>query len=88
MADADQTAPVFSFDGAWPFTGDVKVNGQQVQSVNGFTVSASPDGIPVVTLTLVGPGALKLLLGAAEVQVDDQTRQALQSLGWTPPQGM
>lgn len=86
MADADP-APVFEFDGAWPFTGAPKVNGSEVACVNGFTVSASPDGIPVVTLTLVGPGALRLLLNSAQTVVDDATAEALKSIGWTPPDG-
>jgi hypothetical protein len=86
---ADEPVPVFAFDGSWPFTGAPAVNGHPVAAVTGFTVTAAPDGIPMVTLTLVGPGALRLLLGegAARVQVDDQTREALVSLGWTPPAG-
>lgn len=79
--------PVFEFDGAWPFTGTPSVNGHKLTTVTAWDVVADPDGIPVVTLTLVGPGALKLILASesARVQVDDQTREALVSLGWTPP---
>lgn len=84
---ADDQAPAFSFDGAWPFTGTPAVNGHPVATVSGFTVEAPHDGVPVVTLTLVGPGALGLILagGAAKVQVADETREALISLGWKPP---
>jgi hypothetical protein len=38
-----------------------------------------------VTLTLLAPGALALALSAAEVAVDDRTRDALVALGWKPP---
>lgn len=80
-------AAAFSFTGSWPFTGTPAVDGHPIGTASGWTVSASPDGIPVVTLTLVGPGALQLVLGAgaAKVQVSDQTREALISLGWRPP---
>jgi hypothetical protein len=83
----DPQPPAFAFDGSWPFTGTPEVNGSPVATVSGFTVTADPDGIPVVTLTLVGAGALRLALaaGAAKVQVSDRTREALISLGWRPP---
>lgn len=86
MAD-EQDPAVFTFDGAWPFTGTPAVNGYQLAAVSSWDVHAAADGIPVVTLTLVGPGALRLLLasGAARVQVSDETREALISLGWAPP---
>ena len=89
MAEADAAAPVFEFDGSWPFTGTPAVNGHRLTTVSAFTVTAAPDGIPVVTLTLVGPGALKLILQneAARAEVSDETREALVSLGWTPPAG-
>jgi len=88
MADADG-APVFEFAGTWPFNGQVKIAGHPVSSVTSFHVDALADGIPVVTLTLVGPGALRLLLasGAAEVRIPDETREALVALGWAPPSG-
>ena len=88
MADAE-AVPVFQFDGSWPFTGTVHVNGHPLASVSAWTVDAAPDGIPVVKLTLVGAGALRLLLatGSARVQVADETREALISLGWMPPAG-
>lgn len=85
---ADEQAPaVFEFDGAWPFTGTIVVNGCRLTTVSSWHVQAAPDGIPVVTLTLVGAGALKLILSsdAARAQVSDETREALISLGWTPP---
>lgn len=87
MAEVVPDPPVFAFDGGWPFTGTPSVNGCTLGSVTAWTVTAAPDGIPVVTLTLVGPGALKLILGsdAARVQVSDETREALISLGWSPP---
>jgi hypothetical protein len=86
VADGE-AAPAFGFDGSWPFTGTPSVNGHQVATVSSFRVDAPPDGIPVVTLSLVGAGALRLALapGAARVQVSDETREALVSLGWRPP---
>lgn len=84
---ADTQPPVLEFDGAWPFTGTVTVNGHKVTTVSSWDIHAAADGIPVVTLTLVGAGALKLILGsdAARAEVSDETREALISLGWTPP---
>jgi hypothetical protein len=86
LSDA-AAAPAFEFAGGWPFTGSPTVNGHELATATSFTVSAGPDSIPVVTLTLVGPEALRLVLDAdaARVQVADGTREALISLGWTPP---
>ena len=83
---ADQP-PVFEFDGSWPFTGTQVINGHKLTTVSSWDVHAAADGIPVVTLTLVGAGALRLILGAgaAKAEVSDATREALISLGWMPP---
>jgi hypothetical protein len=82
----EQAPPVFAVDGQWPFTGTVKVNGHPLASVSSWSVTAASDGVPVVSLGLVDQGALRLLLGpGARVQVSDATRDALMSLGWTPP---
>jgi hypothetical protein len=86
LAD-EQDPPVFAFDGTWPFTGTPDINGHPVASVTSFTVRADEGGIPSVTVTLVGPDALRLLLGSARVQVSDETAEALESLGWKPPAG-
>lgn len=87
MPDAAPDPPAFSFDGTWPFSGAPQVHGHPVGAVTSWAVRADHDGIPVVTLTLVGPGALRLLLapGAAKVEVADESREALISLGWQPP---
>ena len=84
---ADPQPPSFEFDGAWPFTGTVKVNGHPVTTVSSWVVGASPDGLPKVTLTLVAPEALKLIFASesARAEVSDETREALISLGWKPP---
>lgn len=84
---ADDDKPAFGFSGAWPFTGTVTINGHPLTTVSAWDVHAAADGVPVVTLTLVGAGALSLILGtgAARVQVSDETHEALVSLGWTPP---
>lgn len=82
----DEQAPVFEVDGQWPFTGSVKVNGHSIASASSWSVTAASDGVPVVNLGLVDQGALRLLLGpGARVEVSDATREALVSLGWTPP---
>ena len=89
MAEVMPDPPVFEYEGGWPFTGTPAVHGHKLGTVTAFDVHAAADGIPVVTLTLVGPGALRLIFGsgAARVQVSDETREALVSLGWTPPSG-
>lgn len=86
---ADDKAPVFEYSGTWPFDGSLKIGGHETAAVTGFHVDAPADGIPVVTLTLMGAGALRLLLarGAADVKIPDETREALIALGWTPPSG-
>ncbi len=84
----EQAPPIFEVDGSWPFVAAVRVNGHSLSSVSSWSVSAASDGVPVVTLGLVDQGALKLLLGpGARVMVSDATRDALVSLGWTPPAG-
>lgn len=84
----DDPPPVLEVDGSWPFSGTVKVNGHPLASVSSWSASAPSDGVPVITLGLVDKGALRLLLGpGATVQVSDATREALISLGWTPPAG-
>jgi len=84
----DEQAPTFEYSGTWPFGGELKIGGHPAGAVTGFDVHAPADSIPVVTLTLMGAGALRLLLaaGAADVRIPDETREALVALGWTPPQ--
>lgn len=79
--------PLFEFEGLWPFDGQVKISGHVANVVTSFDVHAAADGLPVVTVTFVGAGALRLLLaaGAADVRIPDETRDALVALGWTPP---
>ena len=81
----DAQAAEFGFTGSWPFAGEVTAGGHPVGTVTSWTVTAPADGLPVVTLTLLAPGALALALKSAEVAVDDRTREALISLGWSPP---
>lgn len=84
----EQAPPIFEVDGQWPFVAKVRVNGHPLASVSSWSVSAASDGVPVVTLGLVDQGALNLLLGpGARVLLSDATREALVSLGWTPPAG-
>lgn len=87
VAEGKPGPPAFEFDGVWPFTGTPTVNGHPLATVTAWDVHAEDGAIPVVTLTLAGPDVLRLILGghAARVAVSDETRQALESLGWTPP---
>jgi hypothetical protein len=48
-------------------------------------VHVDPEHFPEVTLRLVAAGLLKLGFDPAVVKVDDESREALISLGWTPP---
>jgi len=82
---ADDQAPAFGFTGSWPFNGEVTAGGHPIGTVTSWTITAPADGLPHVTLTLLAPGALALALSAAEVAVDDRTRDALVALGWKPP---
>lgn len=82
----EQAPPMFGFSGSWPFNGTVSAGGSHIGTVISWTVSAPADGLPLVTLTLLAPGALALALSSAEVAVDDRTREALLSLGWKPPE--
>lgn len=84
---ADEKAPAFGFAGSWPFNGSVTVNGQPVGTATAWRVTADPDGLPRVTISLLAPTALALALARADVEVDDRTREALVSLGWKPPDG-
>jgi hypothetical protein len=90
VADAEapeSTPPTFEYSGTWPFDGELRIGGHPAGAVTAFDVHAPADGIPVVTLTLMGAGALRLLLerGAADVKIPDETREALIALGWKPP---
>jgi hypothetical protein len=82
----DEQPPAFGFTGSWPFDGAVTAGGHPIGTVTSWTVTAPADGLPLVTLTLLAPGALALALKSAEVMVDDRTREALTALGWKPPE--
>ena len=82
----DEQPPTFGFTGSWPFAGEVTAGGNPIGTVTSWTVSAPADGLPLVTLTFLAPGALALALSSAEVAVDDRTREALLALGWKPPE--
>lgn len=63
-----------------------------IPAVNGHVVAAAsvdvhldPEHFPEVTLRLIPADLLKIGLSPALVKVDDETREALISLGWTPP---
>jgi hypothetical protein len=58
-------------------------------SAETIDVHVAAQDVAVVTLKLVAEDALKLLLDGTHftVEVHDETREALISLGWTPPAG-
>jgi hypothetical protein len=60
------------------------VNGH-VCPVASVDVHVDPEHFPEVTLRLVAADLLKLGLDPATIKTDDETREALISLGWTPP---
>lgn len=76
----------FEFEAEKSWLGTPVVNGHRVCSAESFDIHVSCQDVPAVTLKLIAPDGLKLLLADARVAVDDQTRDALVSLGWTPPQ--
>jgi hypothetical protein len=61
------------------------VNGHKLTSVVSFTAGIDVESLPVVTLKLMPADMLKLMFDGVIVAVDDETREALVSLGWTPP---
>lgn len=77
----------FEFAGKPYWNGVPIINGHRILSAQSIDVHVD-GGVewPVVTLKLIPADALKLLLGDARVEVADQTREALISLGWTPPE--
>lgn len=86
MADLIADRATFEFDGTpRPWSGVPVVNGHKILTVEKFTVEMEAQDIPHVTLWLISPDALKFSLGEAVVSVADETREALISLGWTPP---
>ena len=74
----------FTSDGpAWK--GTPVVNGHKLMSVMAADIHLDAQSFPEVTLKLFASDLVKLGLSAAQVKLDDGTREALISLGWTPP---
>jgi hypothetical protein len=86
-AQAAERRDVASFEvgGNGPFREAPRVNGHQLTSVMSFKVEAEAGELPVVTVRLLPAELLKLQFGDVIVAVDGETREALVSLGWTPP---
>ena len=86
-APAVEREPVtfeFTCDGpAWK--GVPVVNGHRILSASAIDVHLDASGLPEVTLRLAAADGVKLGFGPAVFKLDDDTRQALISLGWTPP---
>lgn len=76
----------FEFDGRPPWKGTPVVNGHPVRTAQSIDVHMDPESVPVVTMRLLVADVLKLDLDdTAVIALDDGTRAALVSLGWTPP---
>lgn len=76
----------FEFDGRPYWSGVPVVNGHRILTAQSVDIHiGSHREWPVVTLQLLAADMLKLLLAGVTVQVSDETRDALISLGWTPP---
>lgn len=88
LAEADLGPATFEFTAtegkAW--SGVPVVNGHRILCARRITVAADATAVPVVTLELLPADGLRLMLGDARVEVHDRTREALISLGWTPPE--
>jgi len=67
------------------YKGTPVVNGHKLMTVMAADIHLDGNSFPEVTLRLHVGDLLKLGLGAAQVKVDSGTRDALISLGWTPP---
>jgi hypothetical protein len=61
------------------------VNGHKVNFVTGLALDGVAGKHPTVTLRLLPVHALDVALSDALIVLDDETREALVSLGWTPP---
>jgi hypothetical protein len=75
----------FEFEGRGALTQAPVVNGHRLTSVTSFTAELDVESLPVITLKLVPADMLKLMFDGVIVAVDDETREALVSLGWTSP---
>lgn len=84
MTEHDPASFEFVTDGpVWK--GIPVVNGHKLMSVMSADIHLDGNSFPEVTLKLFASDLVKLGLGAAQVRMDEGTREALVSLGWTPP---
>ena len=84
MTGTGRELATFEFEGNGRRMGIPVVNGHPLATVTEFTVHADARALTEVKLTLLAADAVKLNLTGV-VTVDDETREALVSLGWTPP---
>ena len=86
VAQAERELASFEFVTDGPvWRGIPVVNGREILSCERIDVELDASGLPKVTLRLNVRDGLKLGLATAAVLLDDGTRDALVSLGWTPP---
>lgn len=89
MAEVEHDPASFEFVTDGPvWKGIPVVNGHKLMSVMSADIHLDGESLPEVTLRLFASDLVKLGLGAAEVRMDEGTREALVSLGWTPPAGV
>ena len=89
MPEAPAQPATFAFEApaGKPWAGTPVINGHEILSAQSINVHLDPAAIPVVTVALIAADALKLVLGDARIVIADETREALISMGWTPPAG-
>lgn len=86
MGEVERERASFQFESTGPACRGIPVvNGHELMSVMAADVHLDAESLPVVTLKLFASDLVKLGLGATEVRMDEGTREALISLGWTPP---
>jgi hypothetical protein len=64
-------------------TGRIEIDGQRLQGVKGFTLTADTNGLPRLTVDL---SVHEIELdGDTTFAISDRARETLIKLGWTPP---
>lgn len=88
-AEAGQQRHTFEFATDGPgWKGAAVVNGHTVLNVTSFDAHVDAESFPAVTVHLLPADGLKFAFrDSALIRFGDETREALVSLGWTPPAG-
>jgi hypothetical protein len=90
-APAEKAAPdpmAFEFTSDGPgWRGTPVVNGRKLMGVVSVDAHIDAESLPSVVIRLCAADLVKLGFTEAGVMLDEETREALISLGWTPPPG-